>query len=143
MRGLADFFKTLSDEARLIILWLLFQRRELCVCDILAVLDVTQSKASRHLAALRHAGLIAGRKEGLWSYSTLAPFKDRLVRAQLKTLRNQLALRPEGATLLARLNDFLRAEERKAVCPLPEPGRAGRNISPPGRARISRRRKQS
>ena len=57
MRETARFFKVLADEARLKMLWLLFHNRELCVCDIMAVLEITQSKASRHLAALRNAGL--------------------------------------------------------------------------------------
>ncbi len=47
------FVKVLADEARLIMLWLLFNHRELCVCDIMAALEITQSKASRHLAALK------------------------------------------------------------------------------------------
>ena len=49
----ARFFKVLSDEARLQMLWLLFNNRELCVCDFMEVMEITQSKASRHLAALR------------------------------------------------------------------------------------------
>ena len=58
MRDAARFFKFLADEARLKIIWLLFHQDELCVCDIMAVLDVTQSKASRHLRTLHNAGLV-------------------------------------------------------------------------------------
>jgi len=50
MKDAAHFFKALADEARLKIIWLLFHHDELCVCDIMAALAVTQSKASRHLA---------------------------------------------------------------------------------------------
>ena len=57
MKEPAQFFKVLADESRLKMLWLLFNRQELCVCDVMAVLEITQSKASRHLAALRNAGL--------------------------------------------------------------------------------------
>ena len=78
MRDAAQFFKVLADEARLKILWLLFNHRELCVCDIMAALDITQSKASRHLGTLRHAGLVSDRKDGLWSYSALRPVDDEL-----------------------------------------------------------------
>ena len=49
MKEAAAFFKALADEARLQILWLLFNRRELCVCELLAALGTTQSKTSRHL----------------------------------------------------------------------------------------------
>jgi hypothetical protein len=54
LKETARFFKVLADEARLKMLWLLFNHRELCVCDIMAALEITQSKASRHLAALRN-----------------------------------------------------------------------------------------
>ena len=71
MKEAARFFKALSDESRLKMLWLLLNHRELCVCDVMAVLEITQSKASRHLAALRHIGIATDRREGLWSYYSL------------------------------------------------------------------------
>jgi hypothetical protein len=45
LKETARFFKVLADEARLKMLWLLFNNRELCVCDIMATLEITQSKA--------------------------------------------------------------------------------------------------
>jgi ArsR family transcriptional regulator len=74
-------FKALSDKTRLRILNLL-RGGELCVCDIVTVLDVPQPKASRHLAYLRKVGLVGSRKAGVWSYYQLAPastdFEQRL-----------------------------------------------------------------
>jgi hypothetical protein len=49
--------RVLADEARRQMLWLLMKHRELCVCDLMGTLGIIQSKASRHLATLRHAGL--------------------------------------------------------------------------------------
>ena len=49
-------FRAFSDRTRLRILHLL-RGGELCVCDLVKVLDVPQPKASRHLAYLRRAGL--------------------------------------------------------------------------------------
>ena len=63
-------FRALSDRTRLRILNLL-RAGELCVCDLVAVLDVPQPTASRHLAYLRKAGLVLARKEGLWHYYRL------------------------------------------------------------------------
>src|SRR6185437_2202344 len=63
-------FRAFSDRTRLRILHML-RGGELCVCDIVAVLEVPQPKASRHLAYLRKAGLVQARKEGLWSYYKL------------------------------------------------------------------------
>jgi len=49
MRAEARFFKSLADETRLKILGLLLAAEELCVCDVIGALGITQSRASRHL----------------------------------------------------------------------------------------------
>jgi ArsR family transcriptional regulator, arsenate/arsenite/antimonite-responsive transcriptional repressor len=116
MQDAARFFRILADEARLKILWLLFNRRELCVCDIMAALEVTQSKASRHLGALRHAELVTDRKDGLWTYYALRPVEDQLARRHLGVLRATLATRSDAALLLARLQQWLKAKKREAAC---------------------------
>jgi ArsR family transcriptional regulator len=116
MKESARFFKALADESRLKMLWLLFNRRELCVCDVMAVLEITQSKASRHLAALRHVGIATDRKEGLWSYYSLRDVEDELAREHLKLLRTSLARRPDAKPLLAKLNAWLKAKSRGNTC---------------------------
>ena len=65
-----NVFKALSDETRLRILKLL-ENGELCVCDIVAALDMVQPKVSFHLAALKEAGLIKDRKHGKWTHYRL------------------------------------------------------------------------
>ncbi|HEX9779019.1 MAG TPA: metalloregulator ArsR/SmtB family transcription factor, partial [Geopsychrobacteraceae bacterium] len=60
MKTTTRLFKALSDETRLRILALL-QAGELCVCDLMAILDLPQSTVSRHLAYLRNAGLVDDR----------------------------------------------------------------------------------
>jgi ArsR family transcriptional regulator, arsenate/arsenite/antimonite-responsive transcriptional repressor len=107
MQNAAQFFKVLADEARLKMLWLLFNHQELCVCDIMAALEITQSKASRHLSTLRHADLVTDRKEGLWSYYSLRPVEDALMREHLDLLKASLARRPDTAPLLAKLDKWL------------------------------------
>ncbi len=116
MRETARFFKVLADEARLKMLWLLFNHQELCVCDIMAALEITQSKASRHLAALRNAGLATDRKEGLWSYYSLCPVKDELAEAHLKLLRASLSRRTDARQLLTKLNSWLKAKKGGGAC---------------------------
>ncbi len=75
-------FRALSDRTRLRIMHML-GGGELCVCDIVRVLDVPQPTASRHLAYLRCAGLVKCRKQGLWCYYRLAEptsaFHEKLV----------------------------------------------------------------
>jgi ArsR family transcriptional regulator, arsenate/arsenite/antimonite-responsive transcriptional repressor len=68
-------FRAFSDRTRLRILSML-RDGELCVCHIVNVLGVPQPKASRHLAYLRRAGLVTTRKQGLWSYYSLAPARS-------------------------------------------------------------------
>jgi ArsR family transcriptional regulator len=116
MRDAARFFKVLADESRLKILWLLFHRPELCVCDVMAVLEITQSKASRHLAALRHIGIATDRKEGLWSYYSLRKVEDKLAQEHLWLLRTTLASHPDAKPLLKKLHLWLKRKERGASC---------------------------
>jgi ArsR family transcriptional regulator len=47
-------------------------QEELCVCDIMMVLGITQSKASRHPRYLDHLGWVTDRREGWWMYYRLA-----------------------------------------------------------------------
>ena len=116
MRDVASFFKVLADEARLKMLWLLFNSRELCVCDFIEVLGITQSKASRHLRILYRAGIITDRREGLWVYYALRPLQDGLVQSHLDTLRTHLANQPDAARLLEQLSTWLRHKGAEGRC---------------------------
>ncbi len=64
--SLAALFKTLSEPVRLRIVYLLLEQGELCVCDLVDTLELSQSVVSRHLAYLRNNGLVATRREGVW-----------------------------------------------------------------------------
>jgi ArsR family transcriptional regulator, arsenate/arsenite/antimonite-responsive transcriptional repressor len=68
MNDLVDTFKALSDETRLQMVALLLERDDLCVCDFVGALGLSQSKASRHLRYLYHAGLVEDRREGTWMH---------------------------------------------------------------------------
>ncbi len=70
MEELTTIFKALSDETRLRIVKLL-EKGELCVCDIVAALNIIQPKASFHLGVLWEAGLIKDRKQGKWIHYSL------------------------------------------------------------------------
>ena len=86
MNELTSIFKALSDETRLRIIKLL-EQGELCVCDIVAALDMVQPKVSFHLNALKEAGLIKDRKAGRWIHyrlDTSDMFKRFLVLAVIE-----------------------------------------------------------
>ncbi|ERI92396.1 putative transcriptional repressor SmtB [Clostridiales bacterium oral taxon 876 str. F0540] len=67
---LADLFKILGDSTRIKILCALFQA-EMCVCDIAALLGMTQSAISHQLRVLKQARLVKNRKEGKVVYYSL------------------------------------------------------------------------
>ncbi len=115
MKKATSFFKVLADEARLKMLFLLFNHRELCVCDFMAVLDVTQSKASRHLRILHNAGLVTDRRTGTWIYYSLQPGTDDFMQPFLETLKSTLANRQEVLELLKKLETWL-AQKDQTSC---------------------------
>ncbi len=116
MKVAVQFFRVLGDEARLKILWLLLNHRELCVCDVMAIVSIGQSKASRHLATLRQARLLTDRKEGLWSYYSYSPSSDELTSAHCELLRSTLARLPDAEELLERLKSWLEVSSHGASC---------------------------
>ena len=71
LERLEGVFRALADRTRLRILALL-AGGEVCVCEIHESLGLPQPTVSRHLAYLRSAGLVTGRKEGLWVHYNLA-----------------------------------------------------------------------
>ncbi len=70
MQDLMNIFKALSEETRLRILKLL-EHGELCVCDIVAALDIIQPKVSFHLNTLKETGFLKDRKQGRWTHYRL------------------------------------------------------------------------
>ena len=63
--------KALAEENRLRIL-LALDGQELCVCQIIEFLELAPSTVSKHMAVLRQARLVDGRKDGRWMYYRLA-----------------------------------------------------------------------
>ena len=66
----SKFFKALGDSTRLKILGLL-AIKELCVCEVMVALDLTQPTASHHLRILENVDLVTDRKEGKWVFYSL------------------------------------------------------------------------
>ncbi len=67
----SDNFKVFGDSTRLKIMYAL-SRRELCVCDLAAILDMRQSAISHQLRILRSKNLVKFRKEGKMVYYSIA-----------------------------------------------------------------------
>jgi len=124
MKAEARLFKSLADETRLKILWLLMGADELCVCDLMRVLGITQSKASRHLRYLYHLGLVTDRREGLWMYYRLSVAPGSHGEKLLRVLEEMLAPLAEADTLRERLRQW--RQEKKSV---QDKGAAGGEIA--------------
>ncbi len=121
MADAVKLFKALADETRLRILHLLCHR-ELCVCQIVEVLEIGQSKASRHLGHLRNAGLVDDRREGLWMYYSLAQSSgtlDEQITAWLRQAKDEV---PMGAADLKALDNL---GECGDLCPDHAPSKDG------------------
>jgi ArsR family transcriptional regulator, arsenate/arsenite/antimonite-responsive transcriptional repressor len=107
-------FKALADATRLRILGLLLTG-EVCVCDIHESLKIPQSKASRHLAYLRRAGLVETRREGLWIHYRMGTLADPVLAAIGDAVRHALthvdAVRRDGERL-----------KKRTGCCMPAPG---------------------
>ena len=70
IEAMVEEFKVLGDKTRLRILALL-QGRELCVCDLTEVLEISQPGVSQHMRRLRQAGFVNERRGGQWTYYSL------------------------------------------------------------------------
>ncbi len=70
MNEIIRTFKALGDETRIRLLKLL-EQRELCVCELMQALNMTQSRISRNLSILKNAGFVKDRREGLWVHYSL------------------------------------------------------------------------
>jgi len=75
---LAELFKMFGDSTRIRILWAL-DEAEMCVCDIAALLNMTQSAISHQLRILKQAKLVRNRKEGKVVYYSLDDEHVRLI----------------------------------------------------------------
>ena len=78
---LAELFKVFGDSTRIRILYVLFES-EMCVCDIAALLSMSQSAISHQLRVLKQARLVRSRREGKTVYYFLADDHVRVILGQ-------------------------------------------------------------
>jgi DNA-binding transcriptional ArsR family regulator len=76
IRELETFFSALGDSTRLKMLKLIGDE-ELCSCEVMAALELTQPTTSHHLAILERAGLLSSRRSGKWVFYKITNSKVR------------------------------------------------------------------
>jgi len=114
MEQFIQLFRALSEEARLRIVMLL-TNGELCVCDLMAILEEPQSKISRHLAYLTHSGLTKSRRVGVWMHYSLKDPLDEVYKAEIECLKKQSSHLPQLCSDKDKLLELKREGCCKAV----------------------------
>jgi ArsR family transcriptional regulator len=74
-----DLMSVLSDPTRLEALRLLWDGQEHCVCELMGKLGASQSRMSRHMSALKTAGLVGDRRDAQWVRYRRKPRLDPLI----------------------------------------------------------------
>ncbi|MEW6109509.1 MAG: metalloregulator ArsR/SmtB family transcription factor [Nitrospirota bacterium] len=115
---LSDFIKlskAISDETRVRILKLL-ENRELCVCQLMAILEMGQSTVSKHLGILKNAGLVEVRKDWTWSFYRLSQkIKNGYNFDFIKLINNSLSDDPLIRSDRKKLKEILK-KDIKTIC---------------------------
>lgn len=83
-----EFFKCLSDPTRLQCVFLIYTRGELCVCDLVSLIDESQPKVSRHLAQLRRCEVLIDNKSEQWVFYSINPKMPQWAKNVLAELEN-------------------------------------------------------
>ena len=132
-------FKALGDGNRLRILNLLLHG-ELCGCDIQYVLEMTQSNVSRHLAYLKHSGLVTDRREGFRVFHGLADPANGELKPLFEFLRAVFREDDNFRNDLARLKQAIKDGSCQMEQIIALPGPASRKPAPGRNAGRSLRR---
>ncbi|OGR04917.1 MAG: ArsR family transcriptional regulator [Deltaproteobacteria bacterium RIFOXYD12_FULL_50_9] len=115
MKTSAKIFKALADETRLRIMALL-ANGELCVCDLMAVLNLPQSTVSRHLSYLKNTGWVLDRRQGTWMHYRLNRENTPLQQALLNVFQKELAALGNGRDDAAALAAYLATKKINCSC---------------------------
>jgi len=84
-------FKALSDPNRMRIMKMVLER-ELCLCEVREILDLSNSTVSKHLTILRDAGLVLDSKEGKWvNFRINDQSSDPIIRSALKLVKESFS----------------------------------------------------
>lgn len=105
MRELIRILKAIADETRIRIMKVLLEKENLCVCEIMQALDITQTRASKNLRILKEAGFVVDRREGSWVHYSVDEGANKYCKAissLIKEWLNDSELVAEDKTRLSK-----------------------------------------
>jgi ArsR family transcriptional regulator len=105
--------KSLSEEIRLRIL-LLLNDRDACVCELMEVFGMAQSKLSHHLITLRDAGLLISDRRGKWNYYRVDTQRLNPVNRELVASLAKWTI--DDATIAKDLRSLVQVKRRMQIC---------------------------
>ena len=73
LKNMTKVLKALADENRIRILYLLNEKKDLCVCEIREIIGLSQPTISSHLKLLENSGLVTYSKDGKWVNYSMTP----------------------------------------------------------------------
>lgn len=79
LKNMTKVLKALADENRIKILYLLNEKKDLCVCEIREIIGLSQPTISSHLRLLENSGLVTYRKDGKWVNYSINPVLDKRI----------------------------------------------------------------
>lgn len=86
LKNITKVLKALADENRIKILYLLNEKKDLCVCEIREIIGLSQPTISSHLKLLENSGLVTYRKDGKWVNYSINPVLDKRISQMLNNV---------------------------------------------------------
>ncbi len=116
VKDVVRIFKALADPNRLRIMLLLL-RRELCVCELMFILEMEQSRVSHHMRILRDAGIAEDVREGRWIiYRVPEALRNLVEDLFAAALRERIEVSGEMDADVRKLEACVRENIRGRVC---------------------------
>lgn len=114
----AQIFLACSDSSRLRILNLIFTNGEMCVSDLERILDLTQTKTSRHLIYLKNSGILTFRKFNQWMFYQIKDEVFDIIKQILQFIARDPALQKDQSIFLTMYSNRELAINKLNIKPL-------------------------
>jgi ArsR family transcriptional regulator, arsenate/arsenite/antimonite-responsive transcriptional repressor len=92
MHDVVSILAALAEPTRLAAMRLLWDGDEHCVCELMRRIDASQSRMSRHMGALKSAGLVVDRRDAQWVRYRINPALPSATRTIVKAVMAALPL---------------------------------------------------